>query len=702
MGLIRLTFISGLGSLVCGCSLITNSVSFNQRLMVKVRSDLHPDEMVPSVDLKADDAWHFRHVVEAPRDPKNRGDWYVAWRTKDLDRKKPLTFSQLLWRRWTWARHAAPSLADATYRAFGSYPLMIEPNLVFWGTPNQHSHDNPVSVTQEYRASSDHRALYQPSAFNPAHRTSATSRPETPTAVSESAPPSASWPIPGAGAQGKPSAYQPFWYQTPSYSQLAGARDRVFGAGKGKLRVRVGILDTGFEDTQAASPLYVDESRKADADGWVHGWPRNELWIPGRTEEAAKGADPSHGMATIGLLAGRKIVLKITDASGRSWIEKPTWLGGVPLATVVPVRISPNPISLETAAMAYGIDYASRVEHCDVISMSNGGVPTQTWVDAVNAAYDRGTAMFAAEGDFVSTVAYGVRPIGLLVPASPVYPAAFRRVIGVTGVTSEGKSYSGNSLARLFRRLDLISDWCFRGSYGPDGWLASMSPHVVLDEEEAKWGALRAYPIAAYTPNVPWLTLPQGVSLYGAGTSAATPQAAAAAALWLEYHRKEFGPGDWTSWRKAEAVYDALLISAERVNGDQPDLYLGAGRLRAECALKYSYANVQHLQALRFKAMARDEFGGAESFWRLLFRTPANIPDDQRAELEQTDLPKNVSREKALARIYYNMLLLQKWNGGSIPKIGAEPALWAKACHLAAAAKDHSPGPKASALGYDM
>jgi hypothetical protein len=693
MSFLRLAAAFAFGAAVCGCSLITNSVSFNQRLMVKVRSDLRPDEMIPSANLTADDAWHFRHVVEAPRDAKNRGDWYVAWRTKDLDPKHALTFSQLIWRRWLWAKNAAPSLADATYRAFGVYPLMIEPDLVFFGTPNQHSHDNPVSVTQEHPATGTHGALYQSFSFNPAHRTKATNRSAPPPVISEGAPPSAAWPIsmgPCGGANNVPSAYEPFWYQTPCYSQLMAARDRVFGTRKGKLHVRVGILDTGFEDTQAASPLYVDESQKADADGWVHGWPRDELWIPGDTEHAAKGADPSHGMATIGLLAGREIVLKMTDPSGKSWTEKPTWLGGVPLATIVPVRISPAPVSIETAGVAYGIDYASRVEHCDVISMSNGGVPTQTWVDAVNAAYNRGTAMFAAEGDFVSTLPYGFRPTGLIIPASPVYPAAFRRVIGVTGVTSEGKSYSGNSLARLFRRLDLISDWVFRGSYGPDGWLAGLNPHVNVDEVEAKWGALRPYPIAAYAPNVPWLSLPQGVSLYGAGTSAATPQAAAAAALWLEYHRKEFSSRDWTSWRKAEAVYDALLISAKRKNGDQPDLYLGAGTLRAEDALRYSYANVQHLQALRFESMACDEFSGAESFWRLLFRSPANIPDNQRAELDQKELPKTVSREKALARIYYNMLLLQKWQGGSIPKTGAEPGLWAKARRLAAAAKPAS------------
>jgi hypothetical protein len=115
--------------------MFTSSISFNQRLMVKVRSNLRPDEMLLTARLANAEAWHFRHVVEAPRDPQNRGDWYVAWPAKDLNPKHPPSFSQLLWRRWQWARAAAPSLADATRRAFGVYPLMIEPNLVFYGNP---------------------------------------------------------------------------------------------------------------------------------------------------------------------------------------------------------------------------------------------------------------------------------------------------------------------------------------------------------------------------------------------------------------------------------------------------------------------------------------------------------------------------------------------------------------------------------------
>jgi subtilisin family serine protease len=667
---------------LCACSVLTSSVSFNQRLMVKVRSDLRPDEMVPAARLADADAWHFRHAVEAPRNPEDRGDWYVAWRAKDLERNRPLSLKQLFSRRWQWARAAAPSLADATHRAFGVYPLMIEPNLVFYGNTTQHSRDN--KFTEELRAPARAGQDYQPVWFRE-QGAGLGARSTSPKVVYLNGAPSAAWPVPNGAAD-------KFWYQNPSYSQLAAARARVMGGHKGEWQVRVGILDTGFDDRHVASPLYVDESRMADADGWVHGWPQTQLWIPGEAERRSPGANPSHGMGTIGLLAGREIILKTPGAAGGT--ENPVWLGGVPLARVVPVRVASDPVSLGTAALAYGIDYASRVEHCDVISMSHGGSPTQTWVDAVNAAYERGTAMFAAEGDFFSLLPYGWRPTGFIVPASPVYPAAFRRVIGVTGVTSEEKTYSGNSLGRLFRRLKLIADWGFRGSYGPDGWFAGLNPRVNVDEVEAESGELRPYPIAAYTPNVPWLSGTDGVSLSGSGTSAATPQVAAAAALWLENHRREFVHGDWNSWRKAEAVYDALLISAKRKNGqDKPDLYLGAGMLKAGDALNHDYAGVRNLQskALRYRRVAPDEFSGDESFWRLLFRIPANVPASERAQLDQSDLPKDASREQALARIYYNMLLLQKWHGGSLPTHGAaEDGLKSKASRLAKETKSAS------------
>jgi subtilisin family serine protease len=110
--------------------------------------------------------------------------------------------------------------------------------------------------------------------------------------------------------------------------------------------------------------------------------------------------------------------------------------------------------SIGTAELAYGIDYASRVRHADVITISHGGAPTQAWVDAVNAAYERGTAMFAAEGDFFSAMPDPLPPNGIIISASPMYPAAFRRVLGVTGVTADYHSYGRNTLGAILKESD--------------------------------------------------------------------------------------------------------------------------------------------------------------------------------------------------------------------------------------------------------
>ena len=303
-------------------------------------------------------------------------------------------------------------------------------------------------------------------------------------------------------------------------------------------------------------------------------------------------------MGTAGLLAGGWVAMNEQEVKGGRIQGYYGWLGGAPYSHVVPVRVAPWVFSLSTAELAYGIDYASRVRSCDVITMSHGGAPTQAWVDAVNAAYERGTAMFAAESDFFSLAFNPFKPRGFIVPASPVYPAAFRRVIGVTGVTADGQSYARNSLGRVLSHLGDWKKWAFRGSYGADGTNTSLfRPEDDADPSEIRWlGKLRPHPIAAYAPNVPWISLRKegktqyiadGVDLDGAGTSASTPQVAAAAALWLQKHRTELvRAGCWSDWRKAEAVYHALLKSADRGTAMKPDKYLGAGMLKADRALQ--------------------------------------------------------------------------------------------------------------------
>jgi hypothetical protein len=85
--------------------------------------------------------------------------------------------------------------------------------------------------------------------------------------------------------------------------------------------------------------------------------------------------------------------------------------------------------------------------------------------------------------------------------------------------------------------------------------------------------------ISGYSPNIPWAVYgcPTIVRRNGGGTSSATPQIAAAAALWFEKYKAEL-PRDW---RRVEAVRKALFTTAARGNHDQ----VGNGTLRAFDAL---------------------------------------------------------------------------------------------------------------------
>ena len=74
--------------------------------------------------------------------------------------------------------------------------------------------------------------------------------------------------------------------------------------------------------------------------------------------------------------------------------------------------------------------------------------------------------------------------------------------------------------------------------------------------------------MAAYTPNVPWpkYGCPDIVDWDGGGTSAATPQIAAAAALWMQKHSAELEA--YAGWTRVEATRKALFDSARQAQGE--------------------------------------------------------------------------------------------------------------------------------------
>lgn len=626
-------------ALFSGCS-IKESLKFDRAVAVKI--PVTGSRTEPKQNWSAN-GWTFQFIARSPQTDKYQplSDWYLA-REKNPSQAAPKTAGA----HWRFAEHHAPNIADAVYSKLRVYPLMMEPNQVF----HVNEADKPMPTIADDMA-----------------------QPCGPGEVVVSSPPSRFWP-----SIKRDGVIQPLFHRDENHTQLAKAYETVKSQPRSQRGnpVRIGFLDTGFSNRHATAPLHVEESTEADA----------VARFGCGTDACSRPSLPgdlraSHGTGTIGLLAGQKINLKPASKGNIRVAGYDGFLGAAPDATIVPVRVANNVFSLATSNLAYAIDYASRKKNCDVISMSHGGAPSQVWVDAVNAAYERGTAMFSACGNFYSIS--GMR--GLLVPSTPVYPAAFYRVVGVTGVTPEGKTYAKNPIHRLLFGLKNgyrgVGNYFMRGSYGGDGSARSWTRDVDGSRR------LRNNPIAAYTPNVPWADSSQlnQIRLSGAGTSSATPQVAGAAALWLQYNRKaieadraEDGRSAWNSWKKVEAVYTALLANADRPKVDKPDPYLGAGTLKALNALQDSYQDLPakypaSMPAGRppifFGKVGADLLDGRKTLLALLTGPHKYLSKGERLHLSQS-VEKARKRDEALHQIYFNFLLLREWHEAKTPHKG--------------------------------
>jgi hypothetical protein len=321
-----------------------------------------------------------------------------------------------------------------------------------------------------------------------------------------------------------PASWKFGWHLGDDFSGLRAARNRV--GESTSARVRIAHLDTGYDPEHVTLPLHLLTHL---ARNFVDGDP-DDATDPGRHFPLS---NPGHGTATLALLAGNRV-----QPAGEEFDD---FLGGAPRAEVVPVRIADSVIHFYTSSMAAGIRYAIETG-CQVLSVSMGGVPTRAWADAVNAAYEAGVALFAAAGN----------RIGPAPPRWIVYPARFGRVVAVCGATADKTPYYRTGLHRHMQ-----------GCFGPPSKMDTA--------------------LATFTPNVPWAVMGCSQLLVhdGNGTSSATPQAAAAAALWLQ---QATVPADIEPWQRVEAIRNALFASAD---DSQPDgtTYFGAGLLRAARAL---------------------------------------------------------------------------------------------------------------------
>jgi len=326
------------------------------------------------------------------------------------------------------------------------------------------------------------------------------------------------------------------WNFGDDFSQLAAARGRVSAAKQKK--VLIAHLDTGYDPDHVTKPANLQQNLQRN---FIAGFPPNDA--VDRAPTGSPIANPGHGTGTLSLLAGNAL-----NGSAPGWPGFRDFVGGAPQARIAPVRIADWVVRLTTGTMVQGFDYARSIG-ANVLSMSMGGLSSSALVDAVNLAYENGIVMVTAGGNNLA---------GVPSPKTIVFPARYHRVLAACGLMADGRAYAG------------LRPPTMQGNYGPDSKMETA--------------------LGAFTPNVPWAQIGCGniVDMHGAGTSAATPQVAAAAALWLAEHWDRVMAYS-QPWMRVEAVRHALFQAAAKstaqMNRAQTKEKIGQGALRAADAL---------------------------------------------------------------------------------------------------------------------
>ncbi len=339
-------------------------------------------------------------------------------------------------------------------------------------------------------------------------------------------------------------------FRNDKHSGLDSARAAI-GNIPDEERVRIAHFDTGYDEDHATLPHHIDTHLE-----------RNfvDPGFPNDARDRTRGllTNLGHGTGTLGILAGKS--WGTSGVAGRD-------LGGAPFARVVPIRVANSVVLFKTSAIAKAFDYvvnlsADPATRVDVVTMSMGGLASRAWAEAVNRAYDAGIFIVTAAGNNKNNL-----PTRYI-----VYPARFNRVIAACGVQAR---ISPN-------RLDPYADLGWRrmaGNYGPDSKV-----------EEA---------MAGFTPNIPWPRIHSGdkVDFNGGGTSSATPQIAAAAAIWIQKNRSRLAAYQH-GWQRVEAIRHALFSSAGSWSGHETTVrkYFGRGLLRANDALSVSPPAARYLK----------------------------------------------------------------------------------------------------------
>jgi hypothetical protein len=364
------------------------------------------------------------------------------------------------------------------------------------------------------------------------------------------------------------------WFRDPSHSQLEAARTAV---GQPADRVRIAHCDTGYDPNHETLPQFL---RKDLQRNFV------DSERPQDATDHTSGilTNLGHGTGTLSILAGGNV-----DGVA---------LGGAPFLDVVPIRVANSVVLFRNSAIAKAFDYihglySDNTKRVHVVTMSMGGLASQAWADAVNALYDLGVFIVTAAGN----------NFGGLPTRNIVYPARFKRVVAACGVMADGTPYADLPISIM------------GGNYGPASKMATA--------------------MAAFTPNTPWARL--GCNLIvdhdGKGTSASTPQIAAAAALWIQSfksHWQQYPEG----WMRVEAVRKALFDAA-RLDDDASRERLGNGFIQANSALSRQPADAT---ALHRQPLDTPSFPFLRLITGLGIAAAARTPQQRMLELEALQL----------------------------------------------------------------
>lgn len=351
--------------------------------------------------------------------------------------------------------------------------------------------------------------------------------------------------------EGWPAPNKPeVWHIADNFTGLKEARNEIHLLSD-KKKIRIAHLDTGYDSEHNSFPeelVNLTLSRSfIEGESPMNAEDRFDTGIL---------LNPGHGTGTLSILAGKKMSISgCTDFDDYVGLEE--------AIEIVPIRIAKSVVLFRSVAFVNAMNYIlndlnkNEDTKVHIITMSMGGLASRAWADVVNEAYEQGIFIVSAAGNN-----FGKLPTRRL-----VFPARFNRVVAACGVTYDLSPYAKPDGQGGLHIME--------GNHGPRNLMKTA--------------------IAAFTPNVPWAVWKKKevFGIRGDGTSSATPQIAAAAALYYSKWYKELENLS-EPWMIVEAIRYALFKSANKTISNaslQMEDYFGNGILQAKKALKIPVPN---------------------------------------------------------------------------------------------------------------